>query len=240
MCPSLGITGTTLQDWSGRQRHGTLSSIAAGTIDWTPTAMNFGSTSRPAVSIPYIPTLPFSVSLWFRSAYFPSSSRVPWSVMLNTGSTWNGWYFGVASDRSVACVSVVSNVFRVCTSPTLQFSFDTWHCLSADFISTTSRQVYLDGRVVGTNTDSSNPTGLTAHYLGRTGDGIPSGTDWNAGGLDDLRVYSRQLSPQEHKSLSLRRGIAYEWRQSRWYSPEVIGGTSIPVFAHHYRQQGIA
>ena len=69
--PALGVTGDTLRDVSGRKHHGTLTNMDLAT-DWQASdggwCLDFDGTNDYVLLPARSAELPFSLSVWFRSA----------------------------------------------------------------------------------------------------------------------------------------------------------------------------
>lgn len=117
------------------------------------------------------------------------------------------------------------------TMPPVSVGVLTFISLSYDGATLTS---WINGSVHATASHAAVPWTTSATLaIGRGGE--YDGQYFN-GLLDDLRVYNRVLTPSEIRTLSFRRGIAYETqRRTRAY---VAGGgpagLSIPIAAYHY------
>src|SRR5690606_1207656 len=81
----------------------------------------------------------------------------------------------------------------------LTWSQDTWHHIVATYDGTTAK-IYWDGTIVSSGTITGTLMGPSnAHYIGRRNTG---GT--LLGNLDDVRAYTRSVSPREVAAL-------YQW-----------------------------
>ena len=220
--PLLGPTGLTLRDWSGYGNHGAMTNMDAGT-DWTGLngkyLLDFDG-SNDFVSFPVMPFLTgittitvscfVSVSsasqLTLVSRYYQTTIDNGWLLQ---GGTTSGFRF--AGRESVASFLSSGNsgainagqVYHVCGRKV----GNEW-------------SIWVDGRLassanvgVGTTVFGVNPL-----FLARIDTPSPIYTACN---LDDVRIYTRSISPQEIRLLATRRGIAYELAPRRRSSSAV-------------------
>jgi hypothetical protein len=84
-----------------------------------------------------------------------------------------------------------------------------WHNLIVTQIAS-AYVAYIDGIAIGNNTMTTNTVLTGTASIGNSYDQI--GTEF-AGQIDDVSVYNRALTSGEIRTLSRRRGIAYEARR---------------------------
>ncbi len=209
--PGLGPTGLTLRDWSGFGRNGTLTNMEPSS-DWTPSlgkyALDFATDDYVSVPFIYSP-MPFSVSLWAFSRNATTNQAV---FSIGASGSANPFFVinfrgDLSGDPVVAQMrgnDALSNTWATFTG----YSINTWYHITAEFISASSRQVFVNA-VQGT----ADTTTHTIETLNQTAIGCLNRTTpgvFHNGGIDDVRLYSRLLSQKEKQALSSRRGIAYE------------------------------
>ncbi len=212
-CPSLGASGLSLIDRSGRNAHGTLTNMG-GQDNWRASgsgvALNFDGTNdyvtasnRTGLS----GNASYTLSAWVRvtagtngTVANAGGGASPFPLLFRVISPGSIWFSGGGTNcsRSGAFVAGV------------------WTHLSVVYPGTVVRDVliYSNGRYLGpVNEDNGvgtanvainwTPTTLFLGSLGGTG------TFLN-GQLDDIRLYNRALTPNEILLLASRRGIGLQ------------------------------
>ena len=210
--PSLGVTGGTLRDVSGRKYHGTLTSMDPAT-DWQVSGggwcLDFdGVNDYVSVGSHQWSATPNTISLWVR----PSATGA--NQFLFDGSTspsfGNGVSIRIMNTSSVRYWSYNAN-YSVTTTATV--SAGNWYHLAGSFDGGTSR-VFINGVLAGL-TAGDSVSSVTGPY--RIGSSQTLGGPTN-GKIDDVRFYQRALSPAEIKTLATRRGMGLERKRRRVYS----------------------
>jgi len=207
--PSLGASGLSLIDRSGRNAHGTLTNMG-GQTSWQPVA------GAPAVTLDG--TNDFSVS----SDRTGLAGNVPWSVafwLYSTASSGTVIYSGGGSSAGLGIL------VRLSTSGNMTYSGGTTNCTIGNafdsgkwthgvfvYPGTVIRETiyYKNGVRLGTVSESpANAANVAANYVRQSvwlGSISGTGTFLN-GSLDDVRLYDRSLTPSEIYLLASRRGI---------------------------------
>ena len=224
--PCLGPTGLILREWSGRCAHGTLISgptwqassgrhavLFDGVDDYVATTASISGLQR------------ITVSFWAK----PNSTSTSVEVTQTTDSTTRAG-FTLTGDGSAYCIP--NNIGGGANGG---FVFTNWSSLGARWIhyaatfdgtqsTVTNRiRIHLDGISRSLMYSGFFDPTVTGTYSGLLTFGrrnIASET-WSAGQIDDVRVYSRILSPQEIGILASRRGISYELAPRRRSSSAV-------------------
>ena len=224
-CPSLGASGLSLIDRSGRGNHGTLTNMG-GQDNWRASGsgvtLNFDGTDD-FVSVPN------------RAALVPGASSFTWSVWILASPQTQ---FGVVAQMRMAdngitdviTVAVGGNTIDGTTGKRfglgLLFNGQTngrytdtasdvitgrWQHLCAAWNGSTAA-LYVDGVSVATtlvlnagSISSCDPTGPL-----RIGTNVASGGSYFSGQVDDFRIYNRSLTPAEIRLLASRRGIGLQ------------------------------
>ena len=166
-----------------------------------PRSLAFAASGRPAVQLPAVtarlrPTTALTISVWFRATAVPSGG----ADLVNLG---NDYILRVkASDIELAKrrSDVEGMFYQLATARNVVGHLDgNWHHLTG-VISATSVNLYYDGvlRVSRANGDPILYRG-TEFWVGR--DGGSNLHDFQ-GGLDDLRIYDRDLSKPEIDQLA--------------------------------------
>jgi hypothetical protein len=210
-CPSLGASGLSLIDRSGRNNHGTLTNMA-GQDNWRASgsgvALQFDGSNdhclvnhNRALDIPSSGTL--TISAWvFRTANvadyetvvtkrLSSGATASYELSFNNTSTANSKAFGFYSGSS----------FTVSTTlvPLLQWT----HIGSVSTASGTT--YYVDGRAGGTSATVAASPNTHPFKIGGVA-GSPE-TQFLSARVDDIRIYNRALTLSEIRLLASRRGI---------------------------------
>ena len=204
--PGLGVSGLTLRDQSGFNRHGTLTG--------GPTfAANQG---KYALSFDGVDDICSFSALDLRSGNSTYSFWAnPSDTSANRGILHGAvWYSGIRYNSGVQYYDTNNANIRVTGSSTLNI----W-----THVVFTVNNGTLTAYVNGVDTSQS----IAA--VGLKFDGI--GWDYLVsdlgsprvmqGLLDDVRIYNRALSPKEIRTLATRRGIAYEMAPRRRSSAQV-------------------
>lgn len=194
-------------------------------------------------TIPVVTSLPVAVCCWaypfsnHNGSIFDCRSLSVDFTGFNLSSRSTGqirWYQNGGAGRTIA--TAVST-----------FPLNRWTRVSAFALSATEYRIYLNGvRLVTGSSDSGTTFNTTGTNVGRFEAGASSGEPFN-GFISDLRVWSGTELTQDPDAFILR---DYLYSQRLLSDPrlntffrggysEVVGGSAIPVFINHYRQQGI-
>jgi hypothetical protein len=220
--PSLGASGLSLIDRSGRNNHGTLTNMA-GQDNWRASgsgvALNFDGTDDYARANHQRQPSNYPVTLiaWFRS------------TNINTTTITSGNAFTLVSLSNTANATTIRteivNVGNVLFIRTIAqnsgatvvrefrssgFVVDSnWNNYCGVFLDGTTQQVYYNGVLQAGSALGTEPTvsGIESIYIG----GVRYNTSFTYGSvngaLDDIRIYNRALTPSEIRLLASRRGI---------------------------------
>lgn len=230
--PCLGPTGLTLRDWCGLGNRGTLTNMDAAS-DWIVSdryALDFDATNDKVASIGTVGSFDFvqntgkfSVSFWAKF----SANGTRSTIMGNTLSSSEKGFWVVRENLTNYGTNVMrchvfvggGNTLLLGTTADATATSGSWaHWGFSSDNSNTTGQWYKNGVAV-TTTSRSTPgdiafAGVTTGNSNRnltfgvstwTSDILPMG-----GLLDDLRIYNRPLSGNEWRTLSVRRGIAFD------------------------------
>ena len=206
--PGLGVSGLTLRDASGFNRHGTLTNGPTWAANQGKYALSFDGTDDYVDTGNSVLRLgglsQLTMMLWARRA--TTSSAVTMSVISGAD------YLAIAPwiDGNVYFQISPSTPSIVDTS----LDFNHW----AMTLSGSNLRGYKNGiEVLNTSGPSVVPTISSSLLLGY----YSSATRYSTGLMDDIRIYNRALSAQEIRTLSTRRGIAYEMAPRRRSSVQV-------------------
>jgi hypothetical protein len=232
-CPSLGVSGARLFDYSVRQNWGTLTNMDPATdwvVDGGGYALDFDGANDVVQTVANIPELGTTGTLccWvkFRTVntgthgvlsmqYGASPSDT--YVLINQFGDSIFWYWGTQQNSFIAGAPGTGK----------------WRHLA---MANNGAAVvgYIDGVSVGSGTLMVS----AAAQILKIGSFANLTID---GQIDDARVYSRALHPEEIRLLATRRAIAYE--PEYWVPPipeQVDSGIAKPVLFHsYYMSQGM-
>ena len=217
-CPSLGPSGYTLLDRSGRGNHGTLTNMDAGAwVGSNGWALSFDGTNDYVV----IPTRQFyvlrntnkTVAAWVKTSTPGTNYRTVFSVdqtfaLTIKNSVLITYDWAAASDRSSG-VNVANGQ---------------WRHLAVAIRSgvTGGSQLYVDGQAAGAaflySDQVGNATNDASVMTALTSANVPvpaPNAEYVNGQLDDVRLYSRCLTAAEIAILATRRGIGLTQRAQR-------------------------
>jgi len=203
-CPFLGPTGWTLQDVSGWGNHGTLTNMDPAT-DWIVTdkgwALDFDGVSDAVIlhaSKAIVSTEPYTIVALIQPEEIGNTRPI---LSLNN-SGW-GRFTGVCTRRAWV---VDHNEYRFTLTKDFvdlyatswDFTLGDWYHLAGVFATTTSRTLYVDGLLDGTDTTSDSTTPTASTWLG---------SDKNAyreysGTLPLAMLYNRVLASPEIQQLA--------------------------------------
>lgn len=200
-CPSLGASGFRLIDRSGYNNHGTLNNMDTAT-DWVPSggklALDFDGVNDYVDINIYKPSSTMTVSLWVNIRNFSNSPLIyawinsslsPDFGFLETNSGGDRLFFG---NRNT---STTQTSFRDYTLSTALQASKWVHLTTVKYIGSDTGDLFLNG---------VRQTSFTGQLYATTGDSdrlrlaayvsFPTATN---GQLDDVRLYSRALTPSE-------------------------------------------
>lgn len=219
-CPSLGASGLSLIDRSGRNNHGTLTNMG-GQDNWrasgSGSALNFDSTNDFAAlpsTIRYLSSgAPFSISWWERitanTNAYPARFRLnsatnTWLVIRSTDTT-NGYaplafaeMLGSARAVNTASIATVAASIGVWRHICLVSLAGPQNNTAANWLA------YDQGASVAINSPVTFFSASTATLNQIGWDNVDNGSDCQ---MDDIRIYNRALTPAEIRLLASRRGI---------------------------------
>ena len=231
--PGLGPTGLTLRDWSGKSLNGTLTNFSLNSA-WTALqgkyALLFDGTNDVVASLGNVlpsvsSSTSFSYSQW---AYFTAVPGVRCSITPIPAINSNdfGAEITVLSNGKLTIDASKANVSNVRFSMSTNVLTGQWlHIVgtwdSVAQVATLWQNGVSQGTVSYTAaTTSATAVNTTSWFIGCENFAGSNG-NFMSGYLDDFLVYNRALSPDEIRTLSTRRGIAYEMAPRRRSSAQV-------------------
>lgn len=217
-CPSLGASGYTLIDRSGRNNHGTLTNMG-GQDNWRASgsgiALNFDGVDDYVSAIAPITDNKVTLVAW---GYFASTpTKYPMLLQWRQAGGANatncfhilhrpaGDTFGGGSGSRIMFAANGASFTN--TFPTAPLVTGRWNCYCGTFDGTT-QTLYVNG-VSAASASVSSAVSVTAQNRSvDIGYNQPAPTDlYFSGPLDDLRLYNRILTPAEIRLIASRRGI---------------------------------
>lgn len=215
-CPSLGPTGVTLRDWSGRAHHGALT-LDSVSNDWVLADGGYtihfnGEYADIGTHADYkFGTGDFSLAFWGLKISTVSGLQIAFGKDESGTRQWTcGTGVTDGSTNKFGFQSFVSGGGGLLGTTTITTNI--WRHFSVTRSGTTLT-VFVNGASEGTTTDSSNYSLDSDLRLGgRKFAGFENG--W-VGYLDDFRIYRRALTQAEILMLAQRRGISFEPRERR-------------------------
>jgi hypothetical protein len=212
-CPSLGASGLSLIDRSGRGNHGTLvGSFTAATGGLaadlsTSQYADVGDASRVYQSLTSA-----TISMWIRPRTFPNAYMTLWETTNPNSVTVNQNYqlgANLKSNGKLAFFATANAAASVQSSydgtGAFTLAANTWYHLAFVFLGGSRQEGWVNGNLdASVASPVSSITASTSAI--RSGFSV-FGTRNINGQLDDLRVYNRALTPAEIRLLASRRGI---------------------------------
>ena len=221
--PGLGVTGLSLRDWSGFKNHGTLTNMdAAG--DWVTSqgryALDFDGTDDyvAITDARQWHQSDFSFLCW---ANFRGIGGLNYGTVFSRDNGGTNWAF-FSRDFQSFSGKFSANFYDGANNPGVRsaqvLSLSVWYHLGVT-VSGNTCTVFINGIADGSGSISTwTRPSISNQRIG----------SWNINGgrsidgwIDDSRLYSRALSPNEIRLLSSRRGIAYEMAPRRRSSSAV-------------------
>lgn len=229
--PCLGPSGTVLRDWSHLRNHADLTNMAPAS-DWV--VANNGRAAGYALDLDgsndylNVPNradysfgdatvnIPHSISMWAKLTAVTASKVLIAKDDVGTNVS-REWALGVFS-TGVLRFYLKSDSFganQIGRDTGNVLVANTWYHVAVTYNGGTAAsgiKIYLNGTQAdvanansGTFTVARN--GVRAVYIGARGDNSPQ--DFMPGQVDDIRIYARELRPNEIMLLAKRPGIAY-------------------------------
>lgn len=221
-CPSLGASGLSLIDRSGRGNHGTLNNME-GQDNWRASdsgvALTFDGTNDYALA-PINPSLfraSAALSMWVKCDSATPTSLAT-SGIIETDSTQQRATHYPYTDGVCYFATFRPSPSRVSFSPLASVSRTKWHSVVVTTDGTTY-SVYQNGLVAYSGSALSTVTIATSIWLGSSNSN-GSVQVYFGGQMDDIRIYNRALAPAEIRLLASRPGIGL--------SPLADRGASLP------------
>jgi hypothetical protein len=185
-------TGTVLVDRSGGTNNGTITAGTWSTTGHTGAALSFNGTST-WVTIPDAPALDLTTGMTLEAWVRPSALGTAWRNVIfkeQTGGMVYSLYANQDTTRPVGQVNIGGEVNAVGTAA---LALNAWTHLALTFDGQAVK-LYVNGTLVQTTLIvGAIPASTGVLHLG--GDAVWG--EWYKGLMDDVRIYSRSLSPAE-------------------------------------------
>jgi len=220
-CPSLGASGLSLIDRSGRGTHGAITGIAQpwGPVAGVPAFSTGGTgvaTSQANSYLDFERTESFSVSFWMRTTSNSNEQSLIGNLNMVTGSAFaRGFevgirYFsgGFQAIQFFLISNYPSSAIHV-HSPSSSIAMNQWYHVAATFggSGAASVSIFINGLSQTITTLFDTLTATSKSALGVAIGKRLDATNQFSGSLDDIRLYSRALTLPEIRLLASRRGI---------------------------------
>lgn len=209
--PSLGPTGLTLRDWSGRRNHGNITNGATWQLTEHGYAIDFdGTNDRVVMDNALSLTKNISISAWVKIA---TASQIHTVVAnANTGdtdSTWGLYVLGNFSNRPTFKVN--GNWSNIFSGPSI--ASNVWTHLAVAFTAGTNVTIYINGVPTSWSlafTPNSTTTQMTI------GSESPSANrNQLKGSVNDVIVSEHLFTASEVRRFASEIGIAYQMQRRR-------------------------
>ena len=220
--PCLGVSGLTLRDQSGFNRHGTLTNGPTWAASSGKYALSFDGSDDYVPTRIITATNQVTFAGWFR----PNNVVTYQSICsdANSAGAIINFHMEINLNGKLGLLWGASPYERPEGSTLL--SNQVWYhgaVMRSGSSGAWTYKIYLNGKDDGSGSTSVNPGAASTFTIGRPGD---ASTQYLNATLDDIRIYNRALSPQEIRTLATRRGIAYEMAPRRRSSSAVAVTTN--------------
>jgi hypothetical protein len=199
-CPSLGASGLTLIDRSGRNNHGTLTNME-GQDNWPASGSGVGLSlggTNDRVNTNFIPTITgqISYSIWVYPRVVNSFQGVFSTFTSNTSSLE---LFVDAGGSRFVVVNFNNN------SVSVPATVNSWQHIAVA-INGTQVSAYRNGVLAASSSINAVVQSISPFVIGCRS----NGTFFFNGIIDDFRLYSRTITAAEASLLASRRGIGLQ------------------------------
>ena len=217
--PGLGPSGLTLRDQSGFQNNGTLTNGPTFAASQGKYGIKFlGLSTYSSLSDRNFPTgaKPWTISAWANTAVTGESGSIQ-RFVFSWGTASVSQRGTMALQQSKLSYPYYGGALYGNTS----LAINTWYPLAIVYDGATV-SFFVNGLRDGTTSFVPSITLSGTSSIGSPFDNLGNSSyTWN-GLIDDVRLYNRALSPDEIRTLSTRRGIAYEMAPRRRSSAQSV------------------
>lgn len=181
------------------------------------------STYTASISSTPLTAVPLTIACW--AMPFGTGNRV-WGMVGRTGTTWDGWYIEIEGGVWKAATAAGSLSYVKAADAASVVARTLYH-IAAVYESDSSRKLYVNGRLVATNTSSATPSNVNGIRIGA---GFIGGANFD-GITSEARIYNRALSPAEVFALydpQTRYDLYWELGRRAWSIPPSADQTIEP------------
>ena len=217
--PGLGNTGLSLRDWSGNQNNGVLTNgptwensggRQALSFDGVDDRVQTQSATRPAFC---------TLSVW---AYINYAGSDTFARVIEHGINNS---ITLCLNKTNNPLEIVLQVGDANTSISAIIDFDQLIHITATVTGNGgATQLFVNGALRSSFASSTSSSTVAKWFIG--GEETAPTLTSISGLIDDVRIYSRVLSPNEIRLLAQRPGIAYELAPRKFYSLPAAAASS--------------
>jgi hypothetical protein len=221
------VQGTKAIDWSGHAKDGTLQGSAQWVTGYDGNGVSL-ATVNDYVELPtgLVTTARGAVCVWIKT------TQTGTGMIFYGSDGTSGDGFGTQNELHLNMNNVGGTAgnaeFWLTGSPSVQFNIgravndNTWHHFAATWDTTGGIQLYLDGTMMASATN----TGTNFNLSGRIRLGRPNDATRNyTGSLDDVRLYNKALTANDIKQV-MRIDVKLAWNPSPAHGSILPLGTS--------------
>jgi cysteine-rich repeat protein len=182
-------SGTTFFDvaWSGFHWSG-FNGVTTGVINGETYMCFNGVNTYIQVNTWLITAYPFTMSAWVRTA----STAINGGIISLANSAATNVMYNLEHNNTTPRTKAQNTVARLANGTTAMNTTD-WYLLTARYVNTTSRQIFVNGIQEWTNANNvAFNAAVNRINIGRFADSTP--TNYFSGCVDDVRVYASSLS----------------------------------------------
>jgi len=231
ICPSINGGGGTVPDLSGRHNHAVLTNMDANGYRSYTNGLSFnfdGNNDYAACNL--VPGLSGNVTVsgFFRLASADANTRFCCGNAQSGGAVIETHLEAV--NNSFGPLWGSNPYYR--PAPNLGITSGVWYHVAMVRRGVTgawTAEMYLNGSFAWSGTTSINPGAASVWSIGRSGAYVGPGGTYFSGQLDDQRLYSRVLSPQEIRLLAQEPGIGlWPERTSVFFGTQLLNAAWAP------------
>jgi hypothetical protein len=202
-CPSLGASGLSLIDRSGRNNHGTLTNMA-GQDNWPSSgsgvSINFDGTNDYADLGSRLPSTFDKQTI--RLSCVRRTAKKQSLISSYTASPQGGWGIEILANNTINYFGFQNTTTFTDVQTSQTISANSWTDVVCTFDAGVF-SIYLNGVLAASKSGVSSIYNTSSVRLGAT----IANADFFNGQLDDIRIYNRALTAAEIRLLASRRGI---------------------------------
>lgn len=220
--PGLGVSGSTLRDWSGFQNNGTLTNGPTWAASQGKYAINFASGAARTIlcssNVFQLGGLLTVAGFFTVDAQNQNNPVIAKGTLNGDSSSTFALYWNAILGFSFFVVNA-ANTLGIVRELSRTNVAGLYHV--AGIADGVNLRIFINGVQANSVASAVLPRAGTSHTLNIGADSNFVSTRVNLGGSHETAVYNRALSPQEIQLLASRRGIAYELAPHRRSSAQV-------------------